>query len=120
MKTRKELKAAYKNKKYQMGVFQIKNTINGKIFIGSSLDLTAIWNRQKTQLKFGSHPNKPLQMDWNAFGEENFSYEILAEIKQAEGKEQNYKNEVAGLEELYLEEFLPFDDNGYNKRKIKK
>ena len=70
MKTRKELKEAYKQRKSKMGVFQIKNNTNGKIFIGSSIDLDAMWNRQKMQLQFGNHPNKALQKEWKEFGEE--------------------------------------------------
>lgn len=63
MKTKKELKRIYKEKKFKMGVFQIRNTSNQKIFVGSSIDLDAIWNRLRTELKFGSYPNAPLQKD---------------------------------------------------------
>jgi group I intron endonuclease len=120
MKTRKELKEEYKHKKFKMGVFQIKNNINGKIFIGSSLDLNAIWNRQKIQLKFGNHPNAELQKDWKEFGEDSFSYEILSELKHLDEKEKDYQKEVAILEELYRDELKPFEDKGYNKRSIPK
>ena len=115
MKTRKEIKEEYKQRKHKMGVFQIKNTVNNKIFIGSSLDLNAIWNRQKMQLKFGNHPNKGLQKDWQKYGEESFKYEILAEIKQDDKKEINYKSELKDLEELYFEELEPFGNRGYNR-----
>jgi len=60
MKTRKELKEEYKNLKFEMGVFQIRNHVNGKIFIGSRLDLKAFWNAQKWQLDFGMHRNAAL------------------------------------------------------------
>jgi len=116
MKSRKELKKEYKHKKSPMGVFQIKNTTNGKIFIGSSMDLVAIWNRQKAQLKFGGHPNKELQADWNTFGEANFTYEILAEIEDAQDMESENRREVKMLEEIYIEELQPFGEKGYNKK----
>jgi len=54
--------------KFKMGVFQIKNNCNGKIFIGSSLDLTAIWHAQKLQLEMGMHQNSDLQKDWKKYG----------------------------------------------------
>ena len=120
MKTRKVLKEEYKQKKFKMGVFQIKNKINSKIFIVSSLDLNAIWNRQKMQLKLGSHPNPELQKDWKEYSEESFSYEILAEIKQVDEKKINYNKEIKVLEELFIEELEPFDDKGYNIRSIQK
>ena len=120
MKTRKELKEQYKQRKNKMGVFQIKNTYNNKIFIGSSMDLNAIWNRQKMQLKLGRHPNKALQEDWKEYGEESFIYEILAELKQDDKKEVNYKKELKELEKLYIEELEPFESKGYNKKLTKK
>ena len=119
MKTRKELKEQYKQRKNKMGVFQIKNTHNNKIFIGSNLDLNAIWNRQKMQLKLESHPNKDHQEDWKEYGEESFIYEILAELKQDDKKEINYKRELKELEKLYIEELEPFEAKGYNKKLIK-
>lgn len=120
MKTRKELKDEYKQKKSVMGIFQIKNRINNKIFIGSSADLKAIWNRYKMMLKFGNHPNEALQKDWNEYGEENFAYEIITELKQEEDKEIDYLKELQELEKLFLNELKPFGERGYNKKKNKK
>ena len=121
MKTRKELKEEYKQMKYRMGVFQIKNIINGKVFVGSSIDLKAIWFAQKLQLDMGIHPNAGLQEDWKKLGEGQFVYEILEEIKQSDDKPLDYTKEVKALEEMLIEEMQPFDDKGYNKRaKLKK
>jgi len=75
MKTRKELKEEFKQIKYKMGVFQIRNTVTGKIYIGSSLDLKAIWHAQKLQLDMGMHQNSDLQKDWKEYGPESFIYE---------------------------------------------
>jgi hypothetical protein len=119
MKTNKELKNDYKFYKSPKGVFQIRNKTNGKIFIGNSRDLKAIWNRQRTQLNFGNHPNQELQNDWNLLGEDSFAYEIIFEIKEVEGKEIDIPKELKILEQLYLEELQPFDDRGYNKMKKK-
>lgn len=47
MKTKKEIKDSYKQLKFKVGVFQIRNIINNKIYIESSTDLVAIWNRHK-------------------------------------------------------------------------
>jgi len=116
MKTHKEMKDEYKFYKYPKGVYQIKNKKNGKILIGSSTDLKAIWNRQRVQLNFGNHPNKELQNEWNEYGEESFEYEIVTKIKEKDGEEKDYRKEVKELEELYIEEMQPFDEKGYNKR----
>lgn len=99
-----------------MGVFRIKNNANNKIFIGSSNDLNAIWNRQRMQLKTGAHPNKELQADWRKFGEDTFTYEIVAELEKDDEKKLDHTRELKALEEMYLEELNPYGKNGYNKK----
>lgn len=115
MQTRKELKQAYKLKKFKMGVYQIRNAQNGKIFLGSNNNLDAIWNRHRLQLNMGSHPNKQLQEDWKKLGDENFVYEILEEIEQNE-EITDYAKEIKTLETLYLDALQPYEEKGYNKR----
>ncbi|MDY0101414.1 MAG: GIY-YIG nuclease family protein [Lentimicrobium sp.] len=117
MKTRKELKSEYKNMKFRMGVFLIVNKINGKIYIGSSPDLIAAWNSQRFQLEAGLHSCASLQSDWKTFGQENFTYEIVEEIKQSDDTPKDYSKDLKALEELIIEELDPFGENGYNKRK---
>lgn len=104
--------------KFKVGVFQIKNTVNQKIFIGSSADLDAIWNRISTELKFGNYPNAELQNDWKNFREENFTFEILSEIKQEDdGKTVDYRKEARQLEKMFIEELQSFNEKGYNSLK---
>ena len=115
MKTRKELKQAYAQIKHPMGVFQIKNISNGKLFIGSSVNLPAMWNRQRMQLKSGTHVSKSLQEDWDRMGEDHFIYEILEEIRQDEDKD--YTQDLTALESMYLESLQPWGDKGYNRQR---
>jgi len=114
MKSNKELRNDYKQKKFKIGVFQIRNTVNEKIFIGSSINLDAIWNRNRMELNFDGHRNKVLQTEWKEFGAEAFRFEILSEIKQEKGDQIDYKKDVAKLEEMFIEELQPFADKGYN------
>ncbi|MFI5222244.1 MAG: GIY-YIG nuclease family protein [Bacteroidia bacterium] len=116
MKTKKDLKEEYKQMKFKMGVFQIRNTLNHKIFVDGSTNLDAIWNRHRAQLNFGGHPNAILQKDWNNFGQENFVFEILAELKQSETGEHDYNKEVKQLSEMFIDELKPFDEKGYHKK----
>lgn len=101
--------------KFKMGVFQIRNIDNGKVFIGSSLDLNAAWNSQKFQLNAGLHSNPGLQKDWKTFGNDCFVYEILDEIKSIDDENTDYSKEVKTLEEMIIEEIQPFENKGYNK-----
>ena len=113
MKTKKELKKAYKEQKATMGVFQVENKSNGKVLIEGSIDIPAKWNRHQTELKFGSHRNKPLQKDWKELGEENFVFSILSTLEVEEGENLDWKKEVKLLEELVLEELKIEEDGKY-------
>lgn len=113
MKSRKDLKNKYKQRRFKLGVFQIRNTVNNKILVDGSTDLATIWNRQKFQLKSGLHPNHLLQSEWNEFGEEAFVFEILTELKQ-EDEKRDYRHELKELKEIFIEYLRPFDQNGYN------
>jgi hypothetical protein len=115
MRTHKEIKAEYKLQKFKMGVFGIKNTSNGKVFIGSSLDLEASQNSQKFQLNAGLHPNAGLQKEWLEFGESSFKYEIIVELKEADTEMVNPRKEVKTLECMVIEEIKPFGEKGYHK-----
>jgi hypothetical protein len=114
MQTKKEIVQAYKQMTFRIGVFQIRNIVNGKIFVEGSSNLDKIWNRHRTELNFGSHQSKALQTDWNELGESNFAYEILGEIEQKEGENIDYTRDLKALEQLYLEELTPYGEKGYN------
>jgi hypothetical protein len=119
MKSKKELKDSYKEMKFKIGVFQIRNTVNHKIYIESSTDLVAIWNRHRFQLNNGLHPNINLQKEWDEFGQNSFTYEILSEIKQDDKKTLDYyRKEAIQLETMFIEDLQPFGDKGYNKEKV--
>ena len=114
MKTKKELKEAYKLIKFKIGVFQIRNMVNNKIFIDSSVNLDKIWNRHRVELNFGNHRNAVLQKEWKEFGEGNFQFEILSEIEQREDPTIDYAKEAKLLAQLFIEELKPFGEKGYN------
>lgn len=115
MKTKKELKEEYKQAKSVMGVFQIRNKVNGKVFIDNSTNIMSKWNRHQAELKFGNHRNKELQKEWNDFGEENFVFEILSEIEPKKEGHKDYNQEVKVLQEMILEELKIEDHKLYNR-----
>lgn len=117
MKSNKQLREEYKQKKFRIGVFQIRNTANGKILVGSSTNLDAIWNRIRTELKFNGHRNEALQADWNSFSEDAFVFEVVSEIEEKEGENLDYAKEAKKLEEMFIEELQPFGDKGYHTRR---
>ena len=114
---KKELKEEYKRNHTPMGVYQIRNLANDKVFVGAALNLSGILTSKKLQLRGGSHPNKTLQADWNEFGSESFVFEVLDELTATEGARYDYRADLAVLEEIWLEKLQPYGDRGYNEKK---
>jgi len=66
------------------GIYQIRNTANGKIYIGSSVDIERRWMEHEIRLNKNSHPNPHLQSSWNKYGEENFVFEVIEDVLRNE------------------------------------
>ena len=114
MKTRKEIHREYKERVKPSGVFQIKNIANGKVLLGSSLNLEGLLNRNRFMLRSNGHPNKGLQNDWNELGPDQFIFEILETVQIRDDPHFNLKDELTLLEEIWLENLQPFGTRGYN------
>lgn len=116
---KRELINKYKQTVQPMGIYQIRNVTNGKIYIGSAKDLRGRINSNKFQLKMGSHLNKELQKDYNEIGLEGFSFDILDYLKPKEELQYDYTEDLKVLEEMWLEKLRPYNESGYNSQKIK-
>ena len=114
---RKTLKKEYQQGHTPMGVFQIRNLVNDKVFVGSSLNLPGIINRHKFALGAGGHQNKALQADWREFGEDKFAFEILDELTPVSDPQHDYREDLAFLEDMWLEKLQPYGERGYNEPK---
>ena len=117
MTDKKALKKQYQQSHRPMGIWAIRNLVNDKVLIGASLNLPGMHNRQKTQLRYGSHPNKALQADWNELGSERFSFEILDEISPRPDPAYDYRADLLMLEDMWLENLTPYGEKGYNEPK---
>jgi hypothetical protein len=100
-----------------MGVFQIVNKVNGKVFVDSSTNVPGKINRHKFALGNGSHASKSLQADWREFGEAAFEFETLEDVAPRDDPSYNYNSDLEFLEDLWVEKLEPYDDKGYNQRK---
>ena len=59
------------------GIYCIFNLVNGKRYIGSSVDIYNRWHEHIHNLKNGKSHNKHLQSAWDKYGEDNFLFEVL-------------------------------------------
>lgn len=111
---KKEIARAYKERTVQAGIFQIRDTRNGKILLGSSLDLAGPLNRHRFMLSTNMHPNQALQKDWNSHGKDAFEFEVLELVNVKEEPGFDLEDELTLLEQIWLEKLEPFGEKGYN------
>lgn len=62
----------YSDTYQRCGVYSITNTVTGRVYIGSSIDLHTRWTRHKYFLRRGTHHCSKLQRSWIKHGEETF------------------------------------------------
>lgn len=77
---KKELVREYKELKTTPGVFAVRCTASGEVWVGKASEpekkRTALW----FQLEMGGFPNKVMQAAWNTHGKDSFVFEVLEEI----------------------------------------
>lgn len=92
-------------KQKRCGVYKITNSVNGKLYVGSSKDIDNRWKQHIDALEKGEHGNTHLQNAWSLYGKNNFKFEIVEECEPQAQFER---------EQFYLDALYPFDEYGYN------
>ena len=59
------------------GIYKITNIINGKIYIGCSLDCEQRFIKHKSKLNKNKSNNQHLQNAWNKDGKDSFKFEVI-------------------------------------------
>ena len=80
------------------GIYRIQNTVNGKFYIGSSVNIR--WRAQKhvSHLRRGIHHNAYLQAAFNKYGEQAFLVDMIESCE---------RSEVLIREQVYLDKLNP-------------
>lgn len=63
------------------GVYQILCVSNGKIYIGSAVQMCSRWDQHCHSLRRGNHRNIHLQRAWDKYGEANFEFAVLETVE---------------------------------------
>ena len=113
---KKELKRKYLQTPPEMGIYQIRNLVNNKVFVCSGLNLKGKSNSYKFQLSSGLHYNSDLQKEYNEYGEENFVFEVLDTLEPKEDPNYKYDDDLKTLLELWIDKTQPFGEKGYNTK----
>ena len=78
------------------GIYQIKNKINGKVYIGYSKHLSKRKGEHLAALRANKHYNKHLQSSFNQYGELAFEFSVL-ELCQERYLKEREKHWIAEL-----------------------
>lgn len=87
------------------GIYKITNLINDKCYIGQSRNIEARIKKHFSDLEKNIHHSQYLQEDFNKYGKENFSFEILETI--------NDLDLLLIVEDFYIKKFHAYGC-GYN------
>ncbi len=116
MDRKKELKQQFKEISVEAGVYQIKNTVNDKILIGSTKNFKTL-NGIQFMLETNTYTtNKELQVEWNQYGKAAFTFDILEKLKERDDPYFNEKEALLEIEEKWLEKLQPYGEQGYNSK----
>ena len=89
-----------------VGIYSITNTVNGKIYIGQSIDVKDRIAHHKSRLRHNRHENDYLQKAWNKYGEECFEFNVLEECSL---------DKIDEIERKYIDQYDSMNrDKGYN------
>lgn len=94
-----------KELKDKMGIYQIRNLVNNKIYIGSAINLRKRLNTHLNKLKTNIHENEKLQRAFNKYDEQNFIFEIIEFVED--------KTKLLEHEQYWMDRFQVVK-NGYN------
>jgi hypothetical protein len=78
--SRREAIKEYKTKKALKGVFAVRCTATGRVWVDSSPNLDAARNGLWFFLRHGNHHDQSLQAEWNTHGEQAFQYEVIEKL----------------------------------------
>jgi hypothetical protein len=102
-----------------MGIFIIRSKVNNKCYIQATPDLRGVMNGAKVRLESGMHPYKELQKEWNEFGSENFTIDILENLEYDKDEAKtDYSEELALLQMIWEEKLAKENIEFYAKRII--
>lgn len=81
------------------GLYVITNLLDGKFYVGSTVNFFDRWTLHLSNLKKNKHHSPHLQNAWNKYGEENFSFLPLQCISD--------KNDRLKIEQHFLDTLKP-------------
>jgi len=102
---KKQLKQQYREYKPDMGIIGVRCLTTGSEYLCCDRDVKGTINSTLFSLGAGGHPNKALQAQWNQYGAENFTIEVLEQLpyEKDNGEKTDYSEDLQVLLEIWME-----------------
>lgn len=94
------------------GIYMIKNQVNGKIYIGESVDIDKRLEKHIEDLTLGSH-NRKFNEDIKTYGIDIFEFKIIKEVPQMGLSKLKHNLLRLVYEDFYIKKYNSVN-NGYN------
>ena len=82
----------------QAGVYEIRSVVDGRRYVGSSVNMARRWKEHRLRLDSGKHGNLHLQRAWKKYGSEKFEFSVLVGC---------HADSVLLYEQMYLDALSP-------------
>lgn len=82
----------------ESGVYQIRSKVDGRLYVGSSVNLEKRWKEHRRQLDEGKHHSRFLQRCWTKYGADAFEFSVIVYCHQ---------DTVLMYEQFYIDELRP-------------
>lgn len=104
------------------GIYKIINLINGRFYIGSSVDLDGRFRYHITMLNKNKHINIKLQRAWNKYGQNNFIFHIIEFCPSSKclELEQFYLDSIIGSYNIATNASAPMTNRRHNQKTLNK
>ena len=88
------------------GIYKLANIVNGKVYVGSAVNLGKRKEHHYACLRHNKHKNERLQRSWNKHSEKSFEFSILEYVED--------KNNLIEREQYWMDFYDVAGDDGYN------
>lgn len=99
---RAELRQTYAERVKRAGIFRVRNTANGRVLLGSALDLRGPLNRVAFELDMRSTRHPELKRDLEKYPRDTFVIEVMEEVEPRDDPDFDPENELGLLERKHL------------------
>lgn len=76
------------------GIYCIRHRESGRVYVGSTGNISKRWSAHRKALRLGRHRNQHLQRAWAKYGGDSFDFEVLEFTDELDAREQHWMDKL--------------------------